>query len=553
MNVNTQNLAWDIGITVGEIVVLVVMFLVLNFLIQRVFRRVVELRWLQNQKTRVEGLRRNFKVFLALLCAGLCLAAIGFNGYLIWQGKSVRDQAQEWLAELTLAFWLNLGTEAAELIGLAIAAMLVIRWLRRLLWYLQERAKAWEQIKANDQSIEAFFGALIRIQTVSLWLLALYFATRLLPLLPVVAEGVLLVLKIFLIVTLGLLVSNAVSAIVASLDALSVKYSSPDNFLRFYDQLRGLVPLARRCLEWVVYVYVATLVVMQLKFISHFAVHGPQAVKIIGIFFSSRVVVELANLIVDSSVIKVDHLTQAEQQRRRTLVPLIKSILGYLIYFAAFVMMLSVLKVNLAPILAGAGVVGLVVGLGAQSVVNDVVTGFFIIFENHFMVGDFIETGHARGVVEAIEIRTTRIRDPGGQQHILRNGQIGEVVNFSKGYTRAVVDVGVAYDSDLDKVYRVLRQTGQELKETNTNVLEPTKVNGLDNFGESDLTIRTVTQVQPGHHLDVARDLRKRIKEAFDREGIEIPFARRVLIFKPEQAKPLERAAGILPAERTEK
>ena len=209
-----------------------------------------------------------------------------------------------------------------------------------------------------------------------------------------------------------------------------------------------------------------------------------------------------------------------------------RSILSYVIYFIAFVLILRALSLNPLPLLAGAGIVGVVFGLGAQPLINDVVSGLFILFEKLYLVGDFIETGTARGVVETIELRTTRIRDPDGQLHILRNGQLGDVVNFSKGYTYAVVEVGVAYDSDLDQVYEVLKKTGEELKASQPDVLEPTIVQGLDNFGESELTIRTLTRVKPGRHRQAARQYRKMIKDAFDREGIEIPFARRVIIFQ---------------------
>jgi small conductance mechanosensitive channel len=219
-------------------------------------------------------------------------------------------------------------------------------------------------------------------------------------------------------------------------------------------------------------------------------------------------------------------------------------VLKYFIYFGAGIMVLIEMGINPTPILAGAGIVGLAVGLGAQSLVNDVVSGFFILFENYYLVGDFIETGEARGTVEAIDIRTTRIRNPNGPQHILRNGQIGEIINYSKEHTRAVVEVGVAYESDLDHVFRVLEQVGKELKEKDHDVLEPTVVRGLQNFGESELLIRTITKVKPGQHRQVQRDLRKMVKEAFDREGIEIPYARRVLILKDEEG--VDRIASIL-------
>ena len=122
--------------------------------------------------------------------------------------------------------------------------------------------------------------------------------------------------------------------------------------------------------------------------------------------------------------------------------------------------------------------------------------------------------------------------------------QIGEIINYSKEHTRAVVEVGVAYESDLDHVFRVLDQVGKEIKEKDPDVLEPTVVRGLQNFGESELLIRTITKVKPGQHRQVQRDLRKMVKEAFDREGIEIPYARRVLILKDEEG--VDRIASIL-------
>ena len=160
------------------------------------------------------------------------------------------------------------------------------------------------------------------------------------------------------------------------------------------------------------------------------------------------------------------------------------------------------------------------------------VSGFFILFEEHFLVGDFIQIGNAGGIVESIDLRTTRIRDNAGRHHIIRNGQITDLVHYSKEYTNAVVEVGVAYESDLNTVFDVLKRTGERLKAENEMVLEATSVKGIDNFGESEMLIRTVTRVKPGCHLNVERDFRKRIKDAFDAQGIEIPYARRVLIMQ---------------------
>jgi len=260
--------------------------------------------------------------------------------------------------------------------------------------------------------------------------------------------------------------------------------------------------------------------------------YGPKIIRIIGVFLLSRVLVEISNLVVDQFLVRSSKLDHDVYKKRLTLFPIIKSFLKYAIYFACFVMVLKTLNINVGPIIAGAGILGIVIGLGAQPLINDLVSGFFIIFENLYLVGDYIETSSARGIVEAIDIRSTRIRNPGGQQHILRNGQIGEIINYSKKYAFAVVEVGVDYDSNLDHVYKVLREAGEKLKKVNSDILETTLVQGLENFGESELLIRTITKVKPGCHIQVARDLRKIIKEDFDKEDIEIPFARRVIIFK---------------------
>ncbi len=296
--------------------------------------------------------------------------------------------------------------------------------------------------------------------------------------------------------------------------------------------MRVLVPTLRRTLEYILYVIATSLILLQLEFIAELAKYGPMIVQALGIVFLARVAVEIADLLVDKTMVKGDELSSLERQREQTLIPIIKNLIKYILYFIAVVLVLGAINVNPWPLLAGAGIVGVVVGLGAQPLINDILAGFFILFENLFLVDDFIEAGPARGVVEGIQMRTTRIRDPDGQLHILRNGEIREVVNYSKGFTNAVVEVGVAYDSNLYHVYTVLEDAGKALKETNASVLAPTVVEGLVRFGESDLAIRTVTRVRPGAHGVVARC--KLIKDAFDKEGIEIPYARRVLIIKKE-------------------
>ncbi|MDX2474459.1 MAG: mechanosensitive ion channel family protein [Candidatus Krumholzibacteria bacterium] len=511
--------------------------LLLGLIVRLALGRAKTIPALRDHPERLAGARRRVRLVLILVCVVGCLAVVGLNGYLVYLRTDPYVRTIEWITGIPSGFWLSLGLSVAKVVGLVIVARIVIGLLRRLLTKLMQKAKAYKGIRANDESIEEFFGSLTSILSNFIRVLVVIAAAALLSLPGAVASYLLVFLNIYLIVTLGLLVVKAVAAVVDSLDALSKRYSSPDNWLRHYDKLRNLIPLFRRCLEYIIYIAVATLVVLQLNLIEHFAVIGPQLTQVVGIFFISRVIVELGNLLIDRSQQGQTQLTEKERKQRLTLVPLMKSIMKNVVLFVAFILALNALNLNPAPLLAGAGILGIVVGLGAQPLINDLVSGLFILFENLYLVGDYIETGSSRGVVESIDIRTTRLRDPGGQQHILRNGQVGDIVNYSKRYTFAEVEVGVAYDTDLDHAYRVLEEVGQQIREEHEDVLEAMNVRGLDSFGESELLLRTVTRVKPGCHLQVARDLRKKIKEAFDREGIEIPFARRVLIFKPEEAK----------------
>jgi len=522
----------DLVVTGVEITALAVAIILINVIVRMIFARVRSVRVLTKHQKRVQYVRARIQLTLLLVFLGVAGSIAIINGYLIYEGHPVLESSLNWINQISPTFWTQLGLGMIKLVTLLIVVPLATRWIRRVLAKIEMRAKAFEQVKANDKSIEAFFHSLDRMQTNGIWFFVAWFATWVMPLPEAVARWMAIGLKIYLIGAIGLLVVQAVAAIVDSLDALGQKYAHSQRPKAIYSQLRRLIPLLRRCLEYIAYVLVAMLVTLQLEYTAGFAQYGPRLVQVIGIFFLARVAVEMINLLVDRSLLKPDDLSDTQCQRRHTLAPIVKSLLSYAAFFFAFVLMLRALRFDPMPILAGAGIFGIVLGLGAQPLINDIVSGFFILFEDLFLVGDFIETGSAEGVVEAIHIRTTRIRNPDGQLHLMRNGQLGDIVNFSKTYTFAVIEVGVAYDTDLDHAYRVLGDAGLKLKETNDEVLEATQIQGLENFGESDLLIRTVTRVKPGCHRQVSRDLRKLIKEAFDQEGIEIPFARRVIIFK---------------------
>jgi small conductance mechanosensitive channel len=515
----------------AEILLLFVVLLIANSLLTLVFKRLIARVAVAN-KIRLVTLRRNVRIVLILMWMLAFLLIAGYDAYGLYQGIDLYDRFFDLILSLPENFGRVVAVKVFTIIATVMIAYFIARMLSTLLLRMMQRARAFEQIRANDASIELFFKTLVSIEKITISILVFLVMAKVFSLPESIQAYLLKGLIIYLIISIGMLIVRAIAAIVDSLDGLSRRYSRPDNFLRFYDRLRSLVPLLRRTLEYIIYVTIATLVFTQLSGIASLAVYGPRLVQVIGVFFLGRVVIEVFNLLIDSRMGPVEGASEAEEQQRLTFVPLIKSIASYLVYALAFVLILKALHIDPTPILASAGLLGLVVGLAAQPLINDFISGFFILFENLYMVNDYIETGSTRGTVEGIDIRTTRIRGGDGELHIIRNGQIGEVINYSKDYVFAVLLVGVAYESDLHHVYRVMRSTAEELQREDPRIVNPVELMGLDQFGESELSIRHVIRVRPGCHLSVAREMRTRIKLAFDREGIEIPYARQVVIFK---------------------
>ncbi|MBT8135602.1 MAG: mechanosensitive ion channel family protein [Gammaproteobacteria bacterium] len=529
-----QALLINIATISGEVLALIAVFVILNFIVGRVTAVIVATPALAGAGGIAGLLQKNLRRLLIFLAVIGSLAIVGINLYWMYLGHYLPDHSVELFRSIPREFWVTTAMAAAKAAALVVLAAVLLRYLRRLVAFLCGKAKNLDNLRANDEAIEKLFGSLQLTITVSVWLTVFAVAAAWLGLPAAVPAAILLTLRIFLIISVGVLIWRAVGALVDSVDAVGKSYVARTRFTDTYDRLRPLVPVLRRSIEYVVMVTVATLVIMQVEAIANLAEWGPRVIQVIGIVFMARVVKELAVFLLEETMLRAAGLTPQQKQRRATLVPLFGSIVTYAIYFIAGVMILKIFGIDPTPILAGAGIAGLAVGLGAQNLINDMVSGFFILFEEHFLVGDFVRIEEAEGRVESIDLRTTRIRDNAGRHHIIRNGQINDLIHYSKEFTNAVVEVGVAYESDLNKVFEVLKNTGKQLQAENDMVLEPTSVKGLDNFGESDMMIRTVTRVKPGCHLPVERDLRKRIKDAFDANDIEIPYARRVLINKSE-------------------
>lgn len=236
---------------------------------------------------------------------------------------------------------------------------------------------------------------------------------------------------------------------------------------------------------------------------------------------------------VERAVERADTTTiSLHEQRVRTLSGLLRSVgVGFIVVVALF-MILRAIGLDIAPLLAGAGVIGLAVSFGAQSLVKDIISGLFILFENQFGMGDVVRIKDVSGRVEKMTLRIVVMRDVHGVVHIVPNGEITQVSNLTRAFSRAVLEIGVAYKEDVDRVIEVLRGIGRELEEDpdwKPLLVEPVEVPGIESFGDSAVNIRVMATTVPLKQWDVARELRLRIKRRFDAEGIEIPFPHRTL------------------------
>ncbi|MGH2694766.1 MAG: mechanosensitive ion channel family protein, partial [Actinomycetota bacterium] len=204
------------------------------------------------------------------------------------------------------------------------------------------------------------------------------------------------------------------------------------------------------------------------------------------------------------------------------------------IWSVAGIYVIDALGFNLAPLLAGVGIIGLAVGFGAQNLVRDVVTGFFILFEDQYGVGDIIEINEvASGKVEELTLRVTGMRNLDGTLHYIANGAITHVANRSKDWARAIVDVGVAYKEDPERVRKALEIVAREAKADEVlgrKLYTEPEILGVEMLGEYEVVWRLIVDTKPARQYEVARELRERIKIVFDAEGIEIPFPHRVMV-----------------------
>lgn len=264
--------------------------------------------------------------------------------------------------------------------------------------------------------------------------------------------------------------------------------------------------------------------------------------NIVVIIIVSVFLIKIGKKIIDKLFISRRHGPfQITERRETTLKKLLHNILVYTVYFTAFIMILDDgFGLEIGPLLAGAGVAGLAIGFGAQNFVRDIISGFFIIFEDQFSVGDYIFTSNVEGTVEEIGIRTTKIKSWTGEQHVLPNGNVTQVTNYSVHNGLAVVDINIPYESNIELAEQVINDMAKELPDKYKEIVARPETIGVQTLELSHFVIRVIAETQPVYQWAGARIIRREVKERLYNEGIQIPSPRLVMYSRNQSPSAVE-------------
>lgn len=248
-------------------------------------------------------------------------------------------------------------------------------------------------------------------------------------------------------------------------------------------------------------------------------------VKIIGIIFLMYVIIKVGDILINNFVKRQEKLKiSLNTKKAKTLGAVLKSLLKYTVYFFGIIGILEMFFGNIS--LAFASIGGVAVGFGSQNLVRDMLSGFFILFEEQYAVGDYVDIEGKSGIVESIELRVTRLRDFNGDLHIIPNGLVTKVTNHSKGHMRIMVDIDIPYEENVDKVLSIITKACEEYKEKDANIIEGPKAAGIASFKENGFTIKVVGKAKNMKQWDSENLLRKELKEALDIANIKFAVPR---------------------------
>ncbi len=255
-----------------------------------------------------------------------------------------------------------------------------------------------------------------------------------------------------------------------------------------------------------------------------------KVLSIIAVFIVVKLLTRLLNSLINRLVrSRINSKFSVDERKLNTLATVLKNVIKYILYFIGIMIILDILGVNTTSIIATAGIGGLAISFGAQSLVKDIITGFFILFEDQFSVGDHVKIGDFEGIVEEMGIRVTKMRDFSGELHIIPNGNISLVTNKSRGPMRSNVDIRIPYEEDVDRAIEIIEKVCNKVKEENSSILEGPSVLGITDLGESGINIKIIAKTKPMDQWALERQLRKEIKKAFDKENIQIAYPKLII------------------------
>lgn len=325
----------------------------------------------------------------------------------------------------------------------------------------------------------------------------------------------------------------AVAAVHLAIDLmleLSSALAARRTSLRLLARLDGLASVTKRAFDSLIYVGVATIVSRQITPDTWLAAWGLVAIRVIAILYVSRVIIELCVVALREVLLGDGKITDATAlQQRQTLIPVATSLLRYVVYIVSVAMVLGELGLDTTPLLAAAGLLGIAVGLGAQAIVSDLVSGFFILFEGLYFVGHRVQIGDAVGFVEEIGVRVSRIRDGAGAVHCIPNGEIRSVISFSQQFTNAIVEFGVPYEEDLPRVFLAVQTRCAAVRAQHEDIVGDTQI-VVEQLRESCVWLKAVTRVRPGADDEMSELLRAEIAAVLRAAGVAPPHPRRLIV-----------------------
>lgn len=262
---------------------------------------------------------------------------------------------------------------------------------------------------------------------------------------------------------------------------------------------------------------------------------GQGTLKIIFIIIMASIVIKIGNNIIIRVFQRKKSPIRITERREETLKKLAQNILKYVVYFIAFIMVLETLNLPITSLLAGAGVAGLAIGFGAQNLVRDIISGFFIVFEDQFSVGDYVIAAGAEGTVEEIGLRTTKIKSWTGELNVIPNGNITQVINYSIHNGLAIVDINIPYENDIAAAEAIIENVIKDLPDKYEEIVDTPTIHGIQSLETSHLVIRVIAETLPVYQWFGARVIRKEVKERLYKEGIDIPSPRLVMYTRNQE------------------